>query len=49
MAKGIFNRILDAVGLEEEEYEDEVCMDEEDSSHAVVRQNAYARVSAEQL
>jgi cell division inhibitor SepF len=31
MAKGIFNRILDAVGLEEEEYEDEVCMDEEDS------------------
>ena len=30
MAKGIFNRILDAVGLEEEEYEDEALMDEEE-------------------
>ena len=32
MSKGIFNRILDAVGLEEEEfeYEDDVLMDEED-------------------
>lgn len=29
MAKGIFNRILDAVGLEEEEYQDEKVMDEE--------------------
>jgi cell division inhibitor SepF len=31
MAKGIFNRILDAVGLEEERIEDEELMDEEDS------------------
>ncbi len=30
MAKGIFNRILDAVGLEEEEYQDEKVMDEEE-------------------
>jgi cell division inhibitor SepF len=31
MAKGIFNRILDAVGLEEEQYEDEALMEEEDN------------------
>jgi cell division inhibitor SepF len=32
MARGIFNRILDAVGLEEEEYqEDEMMMDEEEN------------------
>lgn len=31
MAKGIFNRILDAVGLEEEEYEDEGAMEEENN------------------
>jgi cell division inhibitor SepF len=31
MAKGIFNRILDAVGLEEEEYQDEKVMDEEEN------------------
>ena len=31
MAKGIFNRILDAVGLEEEEYEDEALMDDEEN------------------
>ena len=32
MAKGIFNRILDAVGLEEEEYyEDEALMEEEEN------------------
>ena len=31
MARGIFNRILDAVGLEEEEFEEEEMMDEEDS------------------
>jgi len=33
MSKGIFNRILDAVGLEEEEYEyeDEALMDEEEN------------------
>ncbi len=30
MARGFFNRILDAVGLEEEEYEGEEMMDEED-------------------
>ncbi len=30
MARGIFNRILDAVGLEEEEREDEMVMDEDD-------------------
>ncbi len=31
MARGIFNRILDAVGLEEEEYQDdEMMMDEEE-------------------
>lgn len=29
-ARGIFNRILDAVGLEEEEYQEENVMDEED-------------------
>jgi cell division inhibitor SepF len=29
--KGVFGRILDAVGLEEENYEDEELMDEEDS------------------
>ena len=31
MARGIFNRILDAVGLEEEEFEDEELMDEEEN------------------
>ncbi len=31
MSKGILNRILDAVGLEEEEFEEEELMDEEDS------------------
>ena len=31
MAKGIFNRILDAVGLEEEEYEDEAMMDDDEN------------------
>ncbi|MGI5849910.1 MAG: cell division protein SepF [Christensenellales bacterium] len=31
MAKGFFNRILDAVGLEEEEYEEEQIMDEDES------------------
>lgn len=31
MAKGIFNRILDAVGLEEEQIEDETLMDEEEN------------------
>ena len=31
MAKGIFNRILDAVGLEEEEFEDEALMDDEEN------------------
>ena len=30
MARGFFNRILDAVGLEEEEYEGEEMMEEED-------------------
>ena len=30
MARGFFNRILDAVGLEEDEYEDEEMMDEEE-------------------
>ena len=30
MAKGIFNRILDAVGLEEEEYQDENLEEEDD-------------------
>lgn len=30
MAKGIFNRILDAVGLEEEEREDDMVMEEDD-------------------
>jgi cell division inhibitor SepF len=30
MARGIFNRILDAVGLEEEEREDDTVMDEDD-------------------
>ncbi len=30
MARGFFNRILDAVGLEEEEYEDEEMMDEDE-------------------
>jgi|AGTN01.3.fsa_nt_gi Uncharacterized protein conserved in bacteria len=30
MAKGIFNRILDAVGLEEEEREDDTVMEEND-------------------
>ena len=31
MAKGIFNRILDAVGLEEEEFEDEALMEDEEN------------------
>lgn len=30
MARGIFNRILDAVGLEEEEREDDVVMEDDD-------------------
>ena len=31
MARGFFNRILDAVGLEEEEFENEEVMDEEEN------------------
>ena len=30
MARGFFNRILDAVGLEEEEFENDEIMDEEE-------------------
>jgi len=30
MAKGFFNRILDAVGLEEEEFENDEVMDEQE-------------------
>ena len=32
MAKGFFNRILDAVGLEEEEFENDEVMDEDRKS-----------------